>query len=137
MLAGGAVRRPGGGGCRRIEDLLNRAGGQGRSGGPEPGGLPEPAPAAAGAAREDDRPVDPTPWVTLTHRAIVKLPKTLRGRIAELCLEPVSEQVARAEAIRASGRAAADALGSRERSSLSRGLQETKGDQARFVEAEK
>jgi hypothetical protein len=129
MLAGGAVRRPRGVRCPRMEDLLNRAGGQGRSGGQERSdGLPDPAPAA-GTAREDDRPVDPTPWVTLTHQAIVKLPKSLRARIAEVCLEPVSQQLTRAEAIRASAdeieaknRAAADG-----RSTLSRGLQEAGG----------
>jgi hypothetical protein len=123
---------------RRIEDVLNRAGGQGRSGG-RSDGLPDPAPAAA-VDREDDRPlVDPTPWVTLTHRAIVKLPKSLRARIAEVCLEPVSQQIARAEAVRAAAdeaeaenRAAADG-----RSTLSRGLREAGGDQARFAEVEK
>jgi hypothetical protein len=124
---------------QRIEDVLNRAGGPGR-------GQADPAPAAAreegareDATQQDGRPRDPTPWVTLTHRAIVKLPKSLRGRIAEICLEPVSQQIARAEAVRAAAdeaeaknRAAADGG-----STLSRGLREAGGDQARFAEAEK
>jgi hypothetical protein len=63
-------------------------------------------------------------WVTLTQ-AIVKLPISLRGRIAEICLEPVSQQLAK-------NRAAAD-----RGSTLSHGLREVGGDQARFAEAEK